>query len=309
MDLWIIGAGGLLGSALVRSAPEGARLFRAGPVPWDDPADATQALLASVERFAASRRPGVPWAIVWAAGTGVPATTPAELRRQSQVLLDVASHVASRLDPDGAFAFASSASVYGTSADDCDETTPPAPSPGYGAEKLWQEGELARAFAPEGGPRLAVARISTLYGPGQNLLKRQGLVSSMCMEAVRGGVITLHVPLDTVRDYVYVDDAARLVHRLLELSGRDRPQHLLRVVASHRPTTIGELARVVQSVVHRRTHIVQASVRGSGASAHLSVRSVDPELASVRRTPLVVGVKAVQDDVLRRYARGLTTAP
>ncbi len=309
MDVWVIGAGGLLGRALTASLTPRARLFSTGSVPWQDPVAATTTLLADVERFVRWRRPDEPWAVFWAAGTAVPATRPDEARTQSHVLVDVATAVAERLDSAGSFVFASSASVYGTATTDCDESTPTQPAGGYAVEKLWQERQLANAFTSRGGARLVLARISTLYGAGQNLLKRQGLVSSMCLEALRGGVITLHAPLDTVRDYLYAPDAAAVLRHLVDASLRSDDRVVLRVVGSHRPTTIGELARIVQSVVHRRTHVVQASVPGNGLTPHLSVRSNDPKLADIPRTPLVVGVKAVHDDVLLRYALGTSLAP
>ena len=54
-----------------------------------------------------------------------------------------------------------------------------------------------------------IGRFSNLYGPGQNLGKLQGLISRLALSAVTRQPINIFVPLDTIRDYVYVDDAAQ----------------------------------------------------------------------------------------------------
>lgn len=301
MDLWVVGAGGLLGSAVTRGRPASSRLFRPDAVPWHSPAATDAALAAALDGFVRQRDRSQPWAIVWAAGTGVVSSDPAALAAQEQTLLTFASRVADLLDPDGAFLFASSASVFGNADREFDERDTARPVGPYATAKLRQEDDLRDVFAGTGTPVLVVARISTLYGVGQNLAKRQGLVSSMCLEAVRGGVITLYVPMDTTRDYLFADDAATLCFLLVGQATRSQDREpLVRVLASHRTTTIGELARLVQAVVHRRVHIMQAD---NGTAVHLrrqAVRSMDPALAAVPRTPLVVGVDAVHKDVLGR---------
>lgn len=309
MDLWVVGAGGLLGSAVVRRRPPGTRVHRAAPVPWHTAGLVDAALADAFGEFRRQREPGRPWAVVWAAGTGVVSSDPGELLAQESTLLRLAGLVAQEPDPDGTFLFASSAAVFGAQARLYDESDTARPVSPYGVAKLRQEDALRDVFAAPDGPRLAVARLSTLFGPGQNLAKRQGLVSSMCLEAVRGGVITLHVPLDTTRDYLYADDAGALVHTLLDVA-RTEPAGapVTRVLASHRTTTVGEVARLVQSVVHRRTHIVQASTPTTVHQRHQAVQSSDPRLAALPRTPLPVGVHRVHQDVLRRWMTGAATA-
>ena len=58
---------------------------------------------------------------------------------------------------------------------------------------------------------LLVGRISNLYGPGQNLAKPQGLVSQLCRAQLTRQPLSVYVSLDTMRDYLYVDDAAAMV--------------------------------------------------------------------------------------------------
>jgi hypothetical protein len=60
----------------------------------------------------------------------------------------------------------------------------------------------------------------------------------------------------------------------------------------------------VQTVAHRRTPVVQAAVPVGARPQHLSLRSLDPTLGEIVRTPLVVGVKTVVDDVRARVLVG-----
>jgi UDP-glucose 4-epimerase len=304
MDIWVIGARGLLGSALVRALPAQVRVFRADPVPWASPVDSSRALLSSLAEFRRWRRDDRPWGIVWAAGSGVIASPPEQLRLESRIMLDFAAEVASTPEEGGAYLFASSASVFGNSSGlAADEATLPVPTNDYARAKLDQERSLTDLFG--GSTSLLLARIGTLYGPGQNPRKPQGLISAMCRESVFRRTISIFVPIDTTRDYLYVDDAARQCLHLLGEAVGQPPQTRLRVVASHRTTTIGEVARLVQAVSHHRAPILQVpGAAAAGHARHLALTSQDPVLRAFPTTPLPVGIHAVYQDTLRQVMAG-----
>jgi UDP-glucose 4-epimerase len=156
-----------------------------------------------------------------------------------------------------------------------------------------------------GPASLILARIGTLYGPGQNPSKPQGLISAMCREAVFRRTISIFVPMDTTRDYLYADDAARQCMHLLGDVVTQPPQNRLRVVASHRTATIGEVARLVQAVSHHRTPILQVpSAEAAGHARHLALTSQDPVLRAFPTTPLPVGINAVYQGILRGVLSG-----
>ena len=97
------------------------------------------------------------------------------------------------------------------------EDSPVAPLAPYGWNKLEQE-SLARQWSTETGTPLLVGRLSNLYGPGQNLSKAQGLITQMCLRVVARQPLVLYVPLDTIRDYLFAEDAGRLIaHGLARL--------------------------------------------------------------------------------------------
>jgi UDP-glucose 4-epimerase len=303
MDIWVVGSRGLLGSAIARSLPPHVRSFPAQRVPWRSPGDALPSLLSSLAEFRQWRRPDRPWGIIWAAGSGVIASPTEQLRLEGQTMLDFATEVAATPEEHGAFLFASSASVFGGSPGlSADESTVPVPTNDYARAKLDQEHALAELFT--GATSLVQARIGTLYGPGQNAGKPQGLISAMCREALSRRTISIFVPIDTTRDYLYADDAARQCIHLLGAAVTE-PQIMLRVLASHRSTTIGEVARLVQAVSHRRTPILQVpGAAAAGHARHLALTSLDPALRAFPTTPLPVGINVVYQHLLQRVLYG-----
>lgn len=140
MDVWVIGAGGLLGSAVVRSVGASDRVFPAPAVPWRSPDDSVATLRRSLAAFHAWRDPLRPWSTLWTAGSGVIASSAAQLSAEAAVAGAFAEDVARRPEPDGALLFASTASILGDSgAQVLDESAPPDPRNTYAHAKLRQE--------------------------------------------------------------------------------------------------------------------------------------------------------------------------
>lgn len=298
---WIIGQGGLLGSAVARTAA-GRPLFDAAPIPWGTPR-ALPVLEAELDRFLSGLEEGQRWGLVWAAGAGVIASSAADLDREMDVFRAFLRTLAHRPEAGrGGVFLSSSASVYaGARGAPFDETVTPVPLNAYARTKLAQEEAAATILA--GRVPLAVGRYSTLYGPGQKLSKPQGLVSQLCLQAALRRPISIFVPMDTTRDYLYVDDAARLAWAELELLERTGTSRT-RILASERGTTIAELVRVVQQVSRVKVRVVQRlGATGSGHVRDLRLRSCLPG-TPLTIEPLQTGVQQVHDDVWAAYQRG-----
>lgn len=297
-DLWVVGRSGLLGSAVVRAA-SGA--FAARTVPWTDPDAAARVLADDLDRFLAGA--SAEWAIVWAAGAAVIGSPASAVDRETAVLDAFLTAVAERVDAGatgGVFFFASSASVYaGSEGAPFDERSEPRPLNLYGRSKLRHEALVTARL----GTLIPVVlgRISTLYGPGQNLAKQQGLVSRMAKQAASRRPISIFVPLDTLRDYLYVDDAARMVLALLHAARRDgNPGSRVRNVVDGHAVTVGRIASLVKLVSRRRIGIWQAGTSIADGHVHdLRLATINGhEVDAVQRTPLATGVARVYADVL-----------
>jgi UDP-glucose 4-epimerase len=108
------------------------------------------------------------------------------------------------------FVFASSAAVYADSAGRLSERSRLAPGTVYGRTKLAGERMVHRHAARSGVGALSV-RLFNLYGRGPTA---DHLIPTVLAQARAGGALRLG-DLRTVRDYVYVEDAADAVVALL----------------------------------------------------------------------------------------------
>nr|WP_201762429.1 NAD-dependent epimerase/dehydratase family protein [Pseudarthrobacter psychrotolerans] len=178
----------------------------------------------------------------------------------------------------------------------------------YGFAKLRAEATVSD-FARRTGVRTLIGRVSNLYGPGQNLRKPQGLISVFAKAHLTGAPVSVYVSLDTLRDYLFVDDASRLVADGLDrLIGSDvRPgEAVVKILASQRADTIGNLIGACRAIFKRRPLIILGASPFAKAQAHdLRLKSVVwPELDAHPVTPLAVGINTTVQEVQRLALSG-----
>jgi len=307
--VWVIGAGGMLGSALVRHcAAQGDRLFApAERLDWSDRARLLAGLQTNVSAFGrrVAAQPG-PWEVYWAAGVGTMASPAEALVRETEALAAFLDALAANPDlagTAGAIGFASSAgAIYAGATDDIiSETTPVAPTTPYARAKLAQE-DLVRGFAAtRPGTRALLARISTLYGAGQAAGKQQGLLTHIARSIVRHQPIQIFVPFDTIRDYLHAGDAAAHIAGVVRQS--TAPQQLTKIVASEHPTTIAEIVATFKRLARRSPHIVtSASQRATLYTRRIQFRSKVPLAGpALPATSLTVGIAQLLDAERARF--------
>lgn len=120
------------------------------------------------------------------------------------------------------------------------ETDAPHPVNAYGEFKLAQERILATSHVTA-----TCVRVSNAYGPGQRGARGQGVLG-MWMHAVRAGEpVRVYGSVDVERDYVYVDDAADAIARVVE---RPDAPAIVNVGSGH-PTHLGDLLDMLAYVV------------------------------------------------------------
>ncbi len=284
---WVVGGSGLLGSAVNRAVLASDSELLGGPIPWHDSEAAVAALL---DR--AGDLPDDHWRLAWCAGAGVVSSTAEHFERELQVLgafLD--QWQPRRGTSQGIFVASSAGGVYaGSARPPYTELTEPVPISPYGEAKLRVEA-LFTAFSERTGIPVLIGRISNLYGPDQDLTKGQGLVSLLCRAHLTGKPLDVYVSLDTIRDYLFTDDAAAMA-----LAGADAVAIAggahVKVLASGQSLTIGAVLGEVRRITRRRPPIV---TRTSGVARFqtrdLRMRSVAwPPLQGHVRTPFAVGI-------------------
>jgi UDP-glucose 4-epimerase len=259
---------------------------------------------------------------VWCAGTGVPATPKDALDAEHRVLGHLLDVLAQRLDDNGhnrhsgdaigregvVFLASSAGAVYaGSSPAPYDEHTEPMPLAYYGTSKLAQE-DLVRRFSDRTGVPSLIARISNIYGPGQDLKKPQGIISQLCRADLTGQPTSIYVSMDTIRDYLFVSDCAAKIVTGLDLirTGVLPGRSTTKVMASQQGVTLGAVLGECRRVFRRPPRVILGTSPLAAVQARdLRMRSVvGTQIDDATLTTLGAGLRATSADLYRALQVG-----
>ena len=308
MIVWVVGTGGLLGSAVVRAGREhGDTVLASSNVPWSDASGTVEAIRANAQQLVEliGRESSQRWGIIWAAGQATTASGPQQLDSELATFRSCLEAINAELGhvPGGTFALASSAGgVYaGSDNPPFSSKSEPCPLGGYGQLKLQQEAAARELLDPT--IQVLIGRIANLYGPGQDLSKLQGLISRLALTSVTKEPLTMFVPLDTLRDYITADDAAA---RLLHWMSVNSETVTIRIIASGQATSLGYLVNLMKDITRTATPIaygLHASAAYQSADLRL-VPDKDGTISDLPLTSLPAGIKSVYEDILWRHQEG-----
>ena len=327
---WIIGEGGLLGSRVsmaIKSQALTAACWKGSgeKLSWGNPHHVSEQLHRAARDFAAAvRERGGGWGVIWTAGAGVVGTTEDLLAAETvtwETVLGVVDRylVSPQLGPGLVFLSSSAGGVYGNCPDQViTEQSQCSPISAYGRNKLRQESVL-NVWA-DTHPEIVcrIGRLSNIYGPGQNLAKAQGLISHISRSLIWQVPIHLYVPLDTIRDYIYVDDCAHHIARSVTAwlhdarHGAHPTTGRIKIFAAGEPTTIAQIvSEFTRLSIRRHPRVICApSTLGLQQPRRLQFRSIaEPALGLLPRTTLQVGVSRVHSYQLGLYHRGQLRPP
>lgn len=320
--IWIVGDTGLLGSH-VRSALHGhfpyARLWQSAPAhfSWSDSTRLMEELRHAAATFAAAvLNEGEAWAVLWCAGKGAMNSSASELEPERYAwsqLLDLLGHhlTGPHSDLPGFIFLASSAGgIYGGNLGTLlTEHSPPHPVSEYGAHKLRLE-EALRNWA-DGSSNLSylVGRISTLYGPGQDLRKPQGIISHLSRCLIYRYPVSIYVPLDTRRDYLFVDDCARQIVASLRRMVSERPRAVLKIFANEQSTSLAQILGVFFRMAKHRSLIVSRQAQRAESGSVKFRSGIWSDVGGLYRTDLTTGIHLLHEHQLSLFQRGLLPPP
>jgi UDP-glucose 4-epimerase len=313
---WVIGRGGLLGSQLARHARDRLAATDCWPclVPrfsWSDPAAfAAELELATGAYAEAVRGQGRQWLILWCAGSGVIGSDEASLQQETRAFALLLERIDRHLGPAlrGRIFLASSAGgVYGAAgARLLEEASPCEPISAYGRNKLRQENLLTAWAADRPHVSCLIGRIANLYGPGQNLAKPQGFISQLSLSLIHNVPFHIYVPLDTVRDFLYVEDCADHILRSLDRLGAAPPGCVVKIFASEHPTSLARVLGIFTRIARHRPRLISAPrLLGSQQPLALTFRStVWRDVTKASTTDLMVGIHRTHQYQLAMFHRG-----
>ena len=298
---WVIGRG-LLGRAIERSRTD---MPLSRSIPWGNEAGSIAALREGLSELVG--RDGR-LEVYWSAGRAVTSSPAAqfagELRVFEAFVAELSALPADARDRLTVFLASSVGGAYaGSPGAPFTEESPVAPLSEYGRAKLEME-DLIRSATRDGGWRTFIARITNLYGPGQDLGKGQGLISVLISGLVTGAPVSVYVPLDTLRDYIYEDDCAAVVEAAMRRMATQSPgETVVKIVGAMRAVSIGALLSELTRVRRRRGRVVLGRKDATGQSLDLRVRStVWTDLDAAARTTLPDGLSRIFQAQLSRHA-------
>jgi UDP-glucose 4-epimerase len=252
---------------------------------------------------------GRSWAIFWCAGKGSFNSTAIQMSNELELFSRFLDKVAGQENRNGRVVFVSSAGgVYGSKCDGLiDGSTPTAPNSDYGMSKLQQE-ETLRLFSIRTHIKSVICRLSTVYGSGQDMHKSQGLITHLCLSSMLRRHADIFVSLSTSRNYVFNQDAGRLIigaglQSDAQFVGQDVSVHRISAPQSH---SIAEVVNAVEIVYKRKimtaNRIDYRSVNYA-PRFDISCSVVNTEMDNVY-TPLLIGIHDVKQDLLMQLQAG-----
>ena len=259
---WVVGGGGLLGQSLNAAlALNQIKIYKPqNRFSWDDKKSLNEELLNAIQSFSRWAKEEDRWQIYWAAGIGNMHSTDGDLADETSTLayfVELLISASSLKLSKGSFIFSSSAgAIYAASTDKIiDENSLPATLNSYGLHKLEQEKLASRLAEIDKGITVLLARISTLFGIAQSSKKNQGLISEIARKAIRGDVIHIYVPLQTMRDYISADEVARaMVMTTLSIEGKEAI--FMKIIASEKSISIAEIIATYKRLLRKNIKVI-----------------------------------------------------
>ncbi|MDJ0394271.1 NAD(P)-dependent oxidoreductase [Rhodococcus sp. G-MC3] len=301
---WVVGGGGLLGRAVTTELLRRGHDLVSVNVPWLDESAARIVITDHIAALATMS--STPVNVVWCAGAGVNGTPRASFDRENALFAHALAELERHALSLTVFHASSAGGVYaGTPNAPHDETSETSPLGDYGAAKLRAE-DLVTEFGERTGSSVIVGRFANLYGPGQNLSKPQGLISHLCRGYLLASPVSIYVPVDTLRDYLYVSDAAEMVADTLDVAAEKRAGPITKIYASGNAVTIGAILGACRSVFRRRPLVVQAASPLSAMQGRdLRLRSVVwPEIDRRSHRTLPAGISSTLESTRRALLAG-----
>lgn len=311
--MWILGQGGFLGSSIANAAAhQNVNVFTHKKIPWDSPRDRLSVLTDLAQQFSAVANEA-PTSIIWAAGSEGVGKKRLEHCSELDAFQDFVQAITSVEKLKGStVAIVSSAGgvMGGSESPPFDIHTPVHAINQYGQDKIAIEEIGTSGLSSQF--RVHIARVTNLYGPWFG--PRQGLVNRLCAAAATREALQIFVPLDTVRDYIQVSDAAALLLLEIDDSNRMNPSGVpsISLIGSGENCSIGNVINTISRVSRRKVPITLARL----AISPLQPRDLRMHPSWLDRgldftpMPLAQGVKLLFDSLVTvpRWSQSIALA-
>lgn len=184
----------------------------------------------------------------------------------------------------------SGGAVYGSGAEAgiVDETTIPLPVSPYGINKLAIEHYL-EYFKRKYGLDYIIYRPTNPYGPGQRANKNQGVIPIFLSKINHKEAITVYGDGTASRDYIYIEDAARMIAKTFEKDN----QHAVYNIGSGQQITINHILEAIGDVID--TNDITVTYKDAPATflqkTQVSIERFKEEFGEPSLTPFEEGLR------------------
>ncbi len=166
-----------------------------------------------------------------------------------------------------------------------DEEHPTEPVSNYGVSKLTGEHYL-RVQAEEAGFDYVVLRYANVYGPRQDPSGEAGVIPIFLERALRGEPLIVFGDGEQTRDFVYVEDVARVTADCVE-KGEG-----VYNIGTGKETSVNEIVDMVRAVVGKDVEVVYEDPRpGEVRRIYLDVSKAEEELGFKPEVGLKEGIR------------------
>ena len=193
----------------------------------------------------------------------------------------------SRLDVQFVY-FSSGGTVYGErkTLTPFVETDPKEPISYYGLSKQMIENSILFEHRMSNLSYL-ILRPSNPYGHGQNLHGRQGLIAVALGKILSNEPITIWGDGGSVRDYIYIDDLAKVVVELLH----NNISNKIINIGSSIGYSVKDVIEIIKDVVEENVKVEYTPGRKNDVSNMILDTTLMKSMIDVELTPLKVGIK------------------
>lgn len=119
----------------------------------------------------------------------------------------------------------------------------PEPMNHYGNLKLCIENTML-TFARQRNLNVIIARVSNVYGPGQDYTKGVGFIDAALKKAMSNQLLEIWGDGSIIRDYIYIDDVCKILERLLFYHGEIKIFN----VCSSEKTSQNDIIKIIKEI-------------------------------------------------------------
>lgn len=193
----------------------------------------------------------------------------------------------------------SGGTIYGN-VKDCPicETHTTNPITSYGIQKLTIE-KLLYLYSYIHGIDYRIIRLANPYGPYQRPNGILGAVTNFTYKALKKETIVVYGNGETVRDYIYIDDAIR---GILQIADSEETQYKIYNLGSGYGTSINKLLKIIEIVTEKELDILYKSSRSVDVHInYLDICRYEKDFGKLNPISLEEGIRKTAEFMVNHY--------